>query len=54
MSDLVENLEDRFSSEAAHTFNSFSTRLLITLANSFDPDQARRIVGPDQGLNYLT
>ena len=27
--------------------------LLITLANSSDPDQARRIVGPDQGPKCL-
>ena len=29
-------------------------RLLITLANSLDPDQVRRIFGPDQGPNCLT
>ena len=29
-------------------------RLPITLANSLDPDQARRIVGADQGPNCLT
>ena len=32
----------------------YQCRLLITLANSLDPDQARRIVGPDQGSNCLT
>ena len=26
----------------------YQCRLLITLANSLDPDQARRFVGPDQ------
>ena len=29
-------------------------RLLITYANSLDPDQARRNVGPDLGPNCLT
>ena len=29
-------------------------RLLITFANSFDPDQARHNVGPDLNLNCLT
>ena len=32
----------------------YQCRLLITLANSLDPDQARRIVGLDQGPNGLT
>ena len=40
-------------------FNSFPTsgnicRLLITFANSLDPDQARRNVGPDLDPNCLT
>ena len=39
--------------------NSFPTssnfcRLLITFANSLDPDQARQNVGPDLDPNYLT
>ena len=29
-------------------------RLLITFANSLDPDQARQNVGPDQDPNCLT
>ena len=29
-------------------------RLLITFANSLDPDQARQNVGPDLDLNCLT
>ena len=29
-------------------------RLLITLANSLDPDQAQQIIRPDQGPNCLT
>ena len=35
------------------SFNSFvyQCRLLITLANSLDPDQARRIIAPDLGPN---
>ena len=28
--------------------------LLITFANSFDPDQARQNVGPDLDPNFLT
>ena len=40
-------------------FNSFLTcgdffRLLITFANSLDPDQDRRFVGPDLDPNHLT
>ena len=40
-------------------FNSFPAgsdfcRLLITLANSLDPDQARQNVGPDLDPNCLT
>ena len=43
----------------AYIFNSFHAsdnvcRLLITFANSFDPDQARHIVGPDLDPNCLT
>ena len=40
-----------------HLINSLSTsvvRPLITLASSLDPDQARRIVGPELGPNCLT
>ena len=29
-------------------------RLLITFANSLDPDQDRQYVGPDQGPDRLT
>ena len=29
----------------------YQCHLLITLANSLDPDQAQQIVGPDQGPN---
>ena len=41
------------------TFNSFLAngdfcRLLLTFANSLDPDQDRRNVGPDLDLNSLT
>ena len=40
-------------------FNSFPTsgdfcRLLLTFANSLDPDQAQRFVGPDLDSNCLT
>ena len=37
-------------------FNSLpsSVRLLITYANSLDPDQARQNVGPDLDPNCLT
>ena len=42
-----------------HAFNSFLTsgdfcRLLITFANSLDPDQDQQNVGPDLGPNCLT
>ena len=37
-----------------NSFRVLKCRLLITLANSLDPDQARRIVKPDQGPNCLT
>ena len=42
--------------ETIMSVNSLSTSdsLLIMLANSLDPDQARRIVGPDQGPICLT
>ena len=32
----------------------YQCRLLITFANSLEPDQARRIVRPDQGPSCLT
>ena len=32
----------------------YQCRLLITSANSLDPDQAQQIIGPDQGPNCLT
>ena len=36
-------------------FNSLSTMgLLMTFANSLDPDQARQNVGPDLDPNWLT
>ena len=34
--------------------STFRFRLLVTFANSFDPDQARHFVGPDLGPNCLT
>ena len=33
---------------------AYKCRLLINFANSMDPDQARRNVGPDLGPNCLT
>ena len=33
---------------------SYRCRLLMTFANSFDPDQARQYVGPDLNPNRLT
>ena len=38
---------------AAQT-GDFFCRLLITLANNFDPDQDQQNVGPDLGPNRLT
>ena len=43
----------------AKILNSFPAsgnfcRLLITFANSLNPEQARHVVGPDLGPNYLT
>ena len=34
--------------------SAYQCRLLITFANSLDPDQARHFVGPDLDPNYLT
>ena len=33
---------------------TYECRLLVTFANSLDPDQARRFVGPDLDQNCLT
>ena len=48
-----------FSGEIRNIFNSFPVsgdfcHLLITFANSLDPDQAGQIVGPDLDPNCLT
>ena len=57
------NFSQGFSQKVVSTscfvFNSLSTRddsccLLITFANSLDPDQARQNVGPDLDPNCLT
>ena len=48
-----------YSQEVVSVFNSLSAsdkfcHLLITFANSLDPDQARHFVGPDLDPNNLT
>ena len=40
-----------FFSKSTSSKNSFKNT--ITLSNSLDPDQARHLVGPDLGPNYL-
>ena len=42
------------SKEPSHLDDSFDCCLLITIANSLDPDQARQNVLPDLGPNCLT
>ena len=52
-------LAKKVVSTSCFVFNSLPPRgdcccLLITFANSLDPDQARQNVGPDLDLNCLT
>ena len=46
------NRYEMYSESIVRFINSLSTS--VVLANSLDPDQARRLVGPDQGPNCLT
>ena len=54
--------QTKYTEAASHTASSFNSfpasgdfcRLLITFANSLDPDQARQNVGPDRDPNCLT
>ena len=48
-------LRINFTDSFKPLFNSLLySRLLITFANSLDPDQDRQNVGPDPGPNHLT
>ena len=57
--DFSQCFSQKVVSTSCFVFNSLPTRgdfscLLITFANSLDPDQARQSVGPDLDPNCLT
>ena len=50
LSKLKKKIADFFSKS---TFPKISFRNTIRVSNSLDPDQARHVVGPDLGPNFL-
>ena len=59
MTYIIQGIQFHFVIMSAFQLNSLPAsdifcRLLITFANSLDPDQARQNVGPDLDPNFLT
>ena len=52
--DFSQGFSQKVVSRSYSLFNLCQLALLITFANSLDPDQAWQNVGPDLDLNYLT